>query len=799
MATNRAAIWALSIVLLFVLFSCSGPEEKKAKFMDRGQALYDTGEYVKAALEFKNAIQIDPKFARGYYLLGMAEQKQGNFKTAYGALNKAVELDPALLSAQLELGRMLLLGREPEMALEKATLILDERPEDEPALLLKASALLAQKKISAAISVLEPLKEKPAPKPELYLLLASALAQDKKFSKAEDILKEGVAAHPDFVPLHLGLVRFYGESDQPDKAESAMHKVIELEPDEIAYKFNLAELYWKERRHAAAIDTISAVIEAHPEKERVYQAAARFYLGKDQPDQAKQVLEKGANLLPDNIDIRILLGEVHLQQKEPQKAIEVLNHSLTLGEGPADKDILRAKSTLARVYLMMRQPDTADRYADEVLAENPESVEAHLIKGNLNMQRGDGGKAVSAFRVVVSERPGYLPAYLGLASAHLLNKETELAVIVLKDALTVDDTAKEVRRLLARIYVQQRDLAAAEAELRKIVSQHPELVRAQIDLGDFLLAQKKLSEAKSVYQVVTEKAPKHPLAYLRLAQLYRQQADAPAALSQLEAGYAANPLSAPLLTALIQTYVSLKKYPAAEAVCRARIEANERDVFAYNLLGWLSTEQKNYPQAEAYLKKAIDMQPLWPAPHNNLARLYLRQGKKEQAIDRLRSAIRANPKDATGYLTLAFIYEQAEDTQAAMQIYETALKHNPNFWFAANNLAYLISEATTDSGALKRARKLAEKALSLRPDEPAVLDTLAWVFYQQKDYQQAHGLMEQALAAAPDAAILNFHMGMILVGLDRDAEARQVLQKALSSEANFRGRKLAEKTLNELG
>ena len=288
------------------------------------------------------------------------------------------------------------------------------------------------------------------------------------------------------------------------------------------------------------------------------------------------------------------------------------------------------------------------------------------------------------------------------------------------------------------------------------------------------------------------------MAYLRLAQLYRQQADATAALSQLEAGYAANPLSAPLLTALIHSYVALDQHPAAEAVCRARIEANERDVFAYNLLGWVSTEQKNYPQAETYLKKAIDMQPLWPAPHNNLARLYLRQGKKEQAVERLRAAIRTNPKDATGYLTLAHIYEQAGDTQAAMQVYETALKRNPNFWFAANNLAYLISEATSDAGALKRARKLAERALSLRPDEPAVLDTLGWVFYQQKDYQQAHGLIEQALAAAPDAAILNFHMGMVLVGLDRNAEARQRLQKALSGEQKFKGRELAEKTLNEL-
>ena len=143
--------------------------------------------------------------------------------------------------------------------------------------------------------------------------------------------------------------------------------------------------------------------------------------------------------------------------------------------------------------------------------------------------------------------------------------------------------------------------------------------------------------------------------------------------------------------------------------------------------------------------------------------------------------------------------EQDRDIQSAMQVYENALKHNPNFWFAANNLAYLISEATTDPGALKRAYKLAEKAISLRPNEPAVLDTLAWISYQQKDYNRALGFMDRALERAPDAAILNFHMGMILTRLGRNEEAKERLEKSLSGGQGFIGREIAEKTLKDLG
>ena len=81
---------SLVMGLVFVLFACSGggPEEKRAKFYNKGAALYEQGDYVKAALELKNALQVDPKFAQGYYLLGMCSFRRGEFKKAYGTISR---------------------------------------------------------------------------------------------------------------------------------------------------------------------------------------------------------------------------------------------------------------------------------------------------------------------------------------------------------------------------------------------------------------------------------------------------------------------------------------------------------------------------------------------------------------------------------------------------------------------------------------------------------------------------------------------------------------------------------------
>ena len=204
-------------------------------------------------------------------------------------------------------------------------------------------------------------------------------------------------------------------------------------------------------------------------------------------------------------------------------------------------------------------------------------------------------------------------------------------------------------------------------------------------------------------------------------------------MPKLEEGYRQNQMSAELLTELIQAHIQQKQHDAAIAICRKRIEENPRDVFAFNLLGWVYTDMKNFQEAEGALKKAIEMQPLWPAPHTNLANLYLVQGRKAEAVEKFESAINANPRDPAGYLSLALLYERDKDFPNAMKVYERALKENPGFWFAANNLAFLSSETSTKKEDLARAKALAEEAIKMQPNEPALVDTLGWVYFRMGD------------------------------------------------------------------
>jgi tetratricopeptide (TPR) repeat protein len=181
-----------------------------------------------------------------------------------------------------------------------------------------------------------------------------------------------------------------------------------------------------------------------------------------------------------------------------------------------------------------------------------------------------------------------------------------------------------------------------------------------------------------------------------------------------------------------------------------------------------------------------------------LANLYLVQGKKQEAIDKFENALATNPKDAAAYMSLAQVYERDKDHQNAISVYERALKENPDFWVASNNLAFLLSEYSDRKTDLERAVTLAKAALEKRPGDPTILDTLGWTYYQLGDYDQARDVIEKAVTAAPDAAIFNYHMGMILYKTGESDAARQRLEKALAGDEKFIGRDVAEATLKEL-
>src|SRR5207302_85510 len=99
-----------------------------------------------------------------------------------------------------------------------------------------------------------------------------------------------------------------------------------------------------------------------------------------------------------------------------------------------------------------------------------------------------------------------------------------------------------------------------------------------------------------------------------------------------------------------------------------------------------------------------------------------------------------------------------------------------------NNLAYLYTEHLND---LDKAYELARKARAVQPQDPAVTDTLGWIFYKRGDYQQALSLLQESAEKAPDNPEIQFHLGMTAYMMGQTDIAKVAFKKAATTAKDF--------------
>jgi len=83
-----------SLALSAVISGCSDAEQIKNRHLERGQALMEAGEYDKARIEIKNALQVDPRTALAQLLLGRIAEQRQSWKAALAHYQKAHALEP---------------------------------------------------------------------------------------------------------------------------------------------------------------------------------------------------------------------------------------------------------------------------------------------------------------------------------------------------------------------------------------------------------------------------------------------------------------------------------------------------------------------------------------------------------------------------------------------------------------------------------------------------------------------------------------------------------------------------------
>ncbi len=104
-----------------VLAGCSrNPNVRKQKYYNSGMEYLKKGRANEAAIQFRNALKVDPRFAEAATSLGEIQLQQRDARGAYALFQQAVKSNPDYLPARKSLGNLFLLAAKAPEAQKEA-------------------------------------------------------------------------------------------------------------------------------------------------------------------------------------------------------------------------------------------------------------------------------------------------------------------------------------------------------------------------------------------------------------------------------------------------------------------------------------------------------------------------------------------------------------------------------------------------------------------------------------------------------------------------------------------------------
>jgi len=213
------------------------------------------------------AVRLRPDSPKGYNSLGMALSRFVEIKAAREAFEKALELDPNLVEARVNLALVLAQAGDFGLAGVNLDRAIQLQGDTHPAAYshyLRARIWIAQKEMGRAALELEIAVKLQPDYAEAWSDLGGVLRVQGDPKGAQQALERAVALQPDDEKAQYRLGLQYLEDSQPHRAIGCFKKALQHEPEDRANLYNLALAFRRDGQEGEATrvdDRLSKLIQ----------------------------------------------------------------------------------------------------------------------------------------------------------------------------------------------------------------------------------------------------------------------------------------------------------------------------------------------------------------------------------------------------------------------------------------------------------------------------------------------------------------------------------------------------------
>lgn len=525
--------------------------------------------------------------------------------------------------------------------------------------------------------------------------------------------------------------------------------------------------------------------------------------------------------LSTDIIYNLLVGEVALQRQDLGLAYKHQLKSADLA-----KDAVAAERA-TRIALYQKDRPGALKAAELWVEYDPESSTARQMLVMLHMQLADAESALKHLKQLVTikskdEGDGFVQAVVAVASG----KDNKLALKLMRSLAEGYQSNADARYAVALVALMANELDVAEAEVRQAVRLNPEMEKAHILLGRIYTERDDAVGAITVMKQALKRAANSKALRSAYARLLIDLDRPKLAYEQFLYLSKLVPDDVNVKFSLGVIALQVEEYKQAESHFKELLKSNSRVGDASFYIGRIAEAEAKPAKAMEWYGKVKSGKYMFNAQvsivglvaeHESLEKarvmlagmrtrmpdrsvdLYLLEGdilrehsSHHSVVELLNAALIEHPDD------IGLLYARALSASAMGKVdvlerdIRFILKQKPNHADALNALGYSLADHTNR---YQEALDYIKRALALKPESPAILDSMGWVQYRLGNQKEALHYLRRAFDKVQDVEIAA-HLIELLWVTGKKQEAQNVMQGALKKHPD---NKYLLKTIKRLG
>ena len=596
---------------------------------------------------------------------------------------------------------------------------------------------------------------------------------DHRMDEAIECFRRAHQLRPDHSDVALTLVDALFQVNQEQEAERVARSVIALNARAPGAYDALYNHFISRGRAVDAEEILKLKIANNP-GELLYEIQlCRFYWTKGRQDTASELIAKILASSDRTSQKRLAVGDFYGSVERWEEARQQFEEGM---RGSPEMKVTFEKR-IADVFLAQGKRAEAARLVDEILKQAPGDTEAIKLRAGFKVESQDPqliASAVSDYKKLLQENSTDPGLHYWLGRALVAKGDFGAARVQLQEAIREQPNYVAPRSVLAQVALKQGRPEEALNWSNEALALDPQDPASRLLKTIALRASGQYDQARRELETILIAEPKNAAAMLQLGLVEIERKNLTAAataftkLQQLKGADAAGGVAA--------LYTAEGQPDKAFDLLKRTVAQYPEKALPHDLLAMLAVTMRKYDVAIAELQMMLTHDPRSTTLYLRLAEAYRLRGDWNSSIATLERARKMVADEITPTLVLASSLENTGNLEGAVALYRRAMELRPDDPTVLNNLAYLIVET---NGNLDEAQRLARRAVQKAPDQPNFADTMGWIYLKKNTPDSALQVFQSLVKKKPEDPTFRFHLGAAFLQKGDIEEARVALQAAL--------------------